>query len=71
MAVAIRDRKWVMEENGTRKEKVVFMLDSASDVSLLPDPLRVSASSVAIIKQSNETIFIVNGVWAELGQTES
>jgi hypothetical protein len=71
MAVSISDRKWVMEVDGTRKEKVVFMLDSASDVSLLPDPLRISASSVAIIKQTNETIFIVNGAWAKLGQAES
>jgi hypothetical protein len=63
MAVSISDRKWVMEEDGTRKEKVEFMLDSESDVSLLPDPSRVSASSVAIIKPISETIFIVNGVW--------
>ncbi|MDR1586290.1 MAG: hypothetical protein LBS57_02405 [Treponema sp.] len=64
MAVSISDRKWVMEEDGTRKEKVEFMLDSASDVPLLPDPLRISASSVAIIKPAKEAVFIVNGAWA-------
>jgi hypothetical protein len=64
MAVSINNRKWIMEEDGTRKEKIEFMLDSASDVSLLPDPLRVSASSVAIIKPTSEVIFIVNGSWA-------
>jgi hypothetical protein len=31
---------------------------------LLPDPLRISASSVAIIKPTSEVIFIVNGSWA-------
>jgi hypothetical protein len=64
MAVSINDRKWIREEDGTQKEKVEFMLDSADDVSLLPDPLRVSASSVAIIKPTNEAVFIVNGAWA-------
>jgi hypothetical protein len=64
MAVSINDRKWIMEGDGRRKEKVEFMLDSASDVPLLPDPLRLSASSIAIIKPTKETIFIVNGVWA-------
>ena len=64
MAVSINDRKWVMEENGVRKEKVEFMLDSETDVSLLPDPLRISTSSVAIIKPTKQTIFIVNGEWA-------
>jgi hypothetical protein len=63
MAVSISDRKWIIEANGTRKEKVEFMLDSASDVSLLPDPLRVSASSVAILKPTKETIYIIDGVW--------
>jgi hypothetical protein len=64
MAVSINDRKWITEEDGTRKEKVEFMLDSVSDVSLLPDPLRLSASSVAIIKPTGQAVFIVNGVWA-------
>jgi hypothetical protein len=64
MAVSINDRKWVTEADGTRKEKVEYMLDSASDVSLLPDPMRVSASSVAIIKPTKQTIFIVDGAWA-------
>jgi hypothetical protein len=64
MAISINDRKWIMETDGRRKEKIEFMLDSASDVSLLPDPSRVSASSVAIIKTTNEAVFIVNGAWA-------
>jgi hypothetical protein len=64
MAVSISDRKWIMEEDGTQKEKVEFMLDSAADVSLLPDPSRISASSIAIIKPTKETIFIIDGAWA-------
>jgi hypothetical protein len=63
MAVSIKDRKWVMEEDGTQKEKVEFMLDSPSDISLLPDPSRISASSVATIKSTKSVIFIVNGAW--------
>jgi hypothetical protein len=64
MAASINDRKWIMEMDGTRKEKIEFMLDSESDVSLLPDPLRISASSVAVIKPTGQTVFIVNGAWA-------
>jgi hypothetical protein len=52
-----------MEEGGIRKEKIEFMLDSVSDVSLLPDPSRVSASSAAILKPTKETIYIIDGVW--------
>jgi hypothetical protein len=68
MAVSINDRKWIMEEGGTRKEKIEFMLDSASDVLLLPDPSLISASSIAILKQTKETVFIVNGTWALEGE---
>jgi hypothetical protein len=71
MAVSIKDRKWVMEEDGTRKERIEFMLDSPSDISLLPDPSRISASSVALIKPSKLDVFIVNGAWAELEQVEA
>jgi hypothetical protein len=63
MAVSISDRKWVMESDGTQREKIEFMLDSQSDMASLPSPERISASSVAIIKPSKQTVFIINGTW--------
>jgi hypothetical protein len=63
VAVSISDRKWVTETDGTQKEKIEFMLDSQSDMALLPDPERVSASSVAIIKPTKQAVFIISGAW--------
>jgi hypothetical protein len=64
MAVSISDRKWVLDADGVTREKIEFSIDSETDIANLPDPGRISASSVAIIKQTSEVIFIVNGAWA-------
>jgi hypothetical protein len=71
MAVSISDRKWILDADGVTREKIEFMLDSPSDISLLPDPSRISASSVALIKPSKLDVFIVNGAWTELEQGEA
>jgi hypothetical protein len=63
MAVSISDRKWIQEEGGIVKEKIEFMIDSPSDVASLPDPARISAASVAVIKTTKQTVFIINGAW--------
>jgi hypothetical protein len=74
MAVSISDRKWILDVDGVTREKIDFSIDSKADIADLPDPGRISASSVAVIKQTNETIFIVDGAWAgaeaELEQAE-
>jgi hypothetical protein len=41
MAVSISDRKWVTEQDGKRKEKIEFMLDSQADMASLPNPSRI------------------------------
>jgi hypothetical protein len=71
MAVSISDRKWVLDADGVTREKIELSIDSEADIADLPDPGRISASSIAIIKPTNETIYIVNGAWAELGQVEA
>jgi hypothetical protein len=63
MGVSISDRKWVLDADGVTREKIEFSIDSETDIADLPDPGRISASSIALIKQTNETIFIVDGAW--------
>jgi hypothetical protein len=68
MAVSISDRKWILDADGVTREKIEFMLDSASDVLLLPDPSLISASSIAMIKSTKSDVFIVDGTWTEFNE---
>ena len=63
MAISISKRDWVLDEDGKYREKIEYMLDSQSDISLLPNPSRISASSIAIIKTTKQAVFIINGAW--------
>jgi len=63
MAISISKRDWVLDADGVTREKIEYMIDTDSDKSLLPDPARISASSVAIIKTTKQAVFIINGAW--------
>ena len=64
MAVSISSREWVRDADGVLREKIEYMIDTETDKSLLPNPARISASSVAIIKTTKQAVFIINGAWA-------
>jgi len=63
MAISISSRNWVRDADGVTREKIEYMIDTEADKSSLPDPARISASSVAIVKTTKQAIFIINGVW--------
>jgi len=63
MAVSISKRDWVLDADGVTREKIEYMIDTEAEKTLLADPSRISASSVAIIKTTKQPIFIINGEW--------
>jgi hypothetical protein len=70
MAVSISDRKWVLDADGVTREKIEFSIDSETDIADLPDPGRISASSVTMIKDTKQSVFIINGAWVITSEAE-